>query len=108
MMNFENSGDSRIEFRGGGGGTILKKNFWLKNIIADFAFWGGGHFLLQETLFQDKRKGRKFSNFLIFSKVSVVEVEAPAAGEARQLKGEARAGGFLRGAAEPPLGFRIF
>ena len=33
---------------------------------------------------------------------------APAAGEACQLKGEARAGGFLRGAAEPPLGFRIF
>ena len=37
------SGDSRIEFRGGG--TILKKNFWLKNIIADFAFSTGSKHL---------------------------------------------------------------
>ena len=73
--------------------------FWLKNIIADFAFWGGGIFYCRKRFFRTKEK---VENFQIFSKVSVVEVEA------RQLKGEARAGGFLRGAGEPPLGFRIF
>ena len=46
-----------------GGRHNFEKKFLVEKYYCRFRILGGGHFLLQETLFQDKRKGRNFSNF---------------------------------------------